>query len=444
MSVSRRRFLQAGAGLGAGTMLYGSWLQRMQVEAAGGATKRFIFYTTGNGVGTSIFDSEVRSPTDFDLPPVCAPLERYKSEVTVVKALACPYGDDLHGKGYYSTTMQPSGEDFQPGGPSIDRYIAQEIGSSDAFSSIALAYLYKQASRLIAYCMSADARDQPFPGEWDPVAAYQRIFATIGGSADDQLAARRALERQQSVLDFVAQDSAAMQRQLGGYERQKLEQFEGSLRELEQQLEMLKDSGSMSQACAPFQVPGDYSQTSQAITEIHDDLVTAYVDITINAMLCGLTRVAHISIGGGHSGHTKYRFLGDTNGPHKLWHSSNDPGSLPMLTQIFASDFERIAYMWDRLKAVPEGNGTMADNTVIVWHNTGGLGHHRGFQKNGHSIVVLGSAGGALRTGQYLEIDKDDHTLSDVYVAIAQAMGVQTNVFGNPASCKGPLPGMLV
>jgi hypothetical protein len=121
---------------------------------------------------------------------------------------------------------------------------------------------------------------------------------------------------------------------------------------------------------------------------------------------------------------------------HRICHGSGTDAAIAKVDQHFCS---LVAHLWQRLKSVPEGNGTMADNTLLVWINSGGGLHHGGH--NNHAVVLLGG-GGSFRTGRYLSYPAMRHCISDVYVSIAHAMGVDIKTFGDPMHCKGPLPGL--
>ena len=96
--------------------------------------------------------------------------------------------------------------------------------------------------------------------------------------------------------------------------------------------------------------------------------------------------------------------------------------------------------MVDGLRATPEGNGTMLDNSVVMFVNTCGGAHHRG--QNNHAVLLIGGAGGALKTGRYLAYPDGKYCISDAYVSLANLLDVSITTFGDPSVCKGPLPGL--
>jgi hypothetical protein len=161
----------------------------------------------------------------------------------------------------------------------------------------------------------------------------------------------------------------------------------------------------------------------------------AYGDVTFNAQQCGLTRVSIVFFSAGFEPHHLYKFLGDTIGHHKQCHDNNDA----MIAKIDSYVVSQVADMWKRLKAAPEGNGSMADSSLLMLVNTGGGVHHGG--AGSHAMVLVGSAGGAIKSGRYLSYAKGKHCIGDAYASIATAMGVPTEKFGDKS--VGPLPGLL-
>jgi hypothetical protein len=101
----------------------------------------------------------------------------------------------------------------------------------------------------------------------------------------------------------------------------------------------------------------------------------------------------------------------------------------------------QISRMVEGLAATPEGNGTMLDNSIVMFVNTCGGSHHRG--QNNHAVLMIGGAGGALKGGRYLTFPEGQRCLSDVYVSLANLMDVPITTFGEASVCKGPLPGLV-
>lgn len=430
--LDRRRLLQRlGAGLGASFLLPTARGLLREALGAAPARKRFIVFVYSNGLHATRYRSQPRSETDFDLREIFKPLEPYKRDLLVMEPLFNPASVNLHGN--YANALTVMGKSYSAfGGVSLDRYIAQKIGAGDPFSSTNLAHWYRNGAPHV----SADGPDKPFPAEWNPLRAHQTMFAGGGSGAPGKDAAA-LLAEDRSVLDALTADIGRLNGRLGGPERAKLDQYLASVRALETQMTgLVKAQGGCGDPSAPTVAAA--ANDFKIGNEVLDEVIRAFVHVTFNAQACGLTRVSSISFSARGEPHHLYRFLGDTIGHHKQCHDRNDP----MIAKIDTYVVSQMAEMWRRLKTVPEGSGTMADNSLLLLVNTGGGVHHGG--AGNHCLVTLGSAGGALRTGRYLSFANDKRCVSDVFCSLATAMGVPTSKFGDPAACKGPVPGLLV
>ena len=182
-----------------------------------------------------------------------------------------------------------------------------------------------------------------------------------------------------------------------------------------------------------------------AATSTNDDFAAIgalQIDLMVMALACDITRVASLQWSRALSA-TRFSWLPSpiTEGHHDLSHRGDDDASavdkLTRINQWYASQLARLIA---KLKAVPEGDGTLFDHTLILWCNELGKG-------NTHSrvnapYVLAGSAGGALATGRFLTFEGDvPH--NNLLLAILQLMGLPDTTFGNPDWCTGPLPGLV-
>ncbi len=435
--LGRRNFLEA-MGLGAGAHLLGSIFNTMLPEALGATSpgrKRLIMFTNGNGFLVKYYSCVARSETDWDLSsPAYAPVAAYKKDMVVLQKFYNPIDVQLHGNSYASLCVMPAPPTagirrsylWPPGGISIDRLIAKNIGAKDPFPSTALG-AEEVPGRIL--CSSADGKGQPFPAIGSPVQAYATYFGGAQEAATPG-AAERALVEQKSLLDGIRGDIARMNARLAGPEKAKLDQYLEGLRGLEQQLtELVGVRGTCD--------PAAYKPGSTLTRPSHSaQTYSAHVAITFAAQLCGLTRVSHISILGKEAPFNSYGFTGAHS-----HHGSHHDYFWDSIERIDAYCFSKVAQMLDLLSSVREGNGTMLDNSLVMYFNTCGGAHHRGSET--YSAILFGKAGGALRTNRYLSYPYRAHCISDFFVSLANLMGVDIKTFGDPQHCQGPLPGVV-
>ncbi len=456
MSLRRRSFLRGvGAGLGAG--LLSPMLSDLSAEAVNGTVgKRFIMIVTSNGYPSTVDTpinqfyrpgAVVEPPSasaritpwgDGKLPELLMPFAAIKDELTIVDGLYNPRNIDLHGNVFGATCVvdKPAGAmDAQPGGISIDRYIAKGIGQGTPFDSINLSVMYHDFQ---PNHRSSDGAGKQFPAESNPMSAFNKLFGNALMAAMDKDAAARRLAREQGILTFVRQDVERIKGRLGKYEATKLDQYLESLGGLDKQLTALASGSGCETPKPPSVDKGSYYEA------ISPEVVDAQVELTANALICGLTRVAALCFGTDDGGisHYGYTALENKGSHHKYCHAGDHAAQVEIHTYIYA----KVAALWQKLKAVPEGNGSMADNTVLMIVNDGGGVHHDGTDYM--PLFLLGSGGGFLKKGNFIELPapesgyrrwKGVHCTSDAFVTVANAVGVDTNTFGDPAVCQGAI-----
>ena len=432
----RRQFLR-GLSLGAGAFLLGPALTRWVSEARGDVAvtqrKRLVILTDGNGWGhqgmsrnSSILNTTVTSATDWALPAALSAWAPVKDRVTICRPLYNPFNRNLHGNGWATLCVQ-RGNGVSPGGVSLDRFVALRAGLGDAFPSIALGISPSRAKPPI--CVSADGPRKPFPAIGAPRDAHVKLFGATSGQG--------AGER--SLLDGMVQDIDRLRPALAAPERVKLEQLLTSYRAMERQLglqeQLLAAAGGA--PAAPDASLG---------AGLGDKTIQAHIDLIAQALSFGLTHVAHLSLLGFDAHNAGWGFLGFGGDAHENLSHVSGAGYTreradEAIAAITAYKAQQLMRLYTALQAVPLADGTMADQTLIMWVNSGGGKHHDGTAT--HPVVMLGHAGGALRAGQYMELPGNKHCISEVFAAAANAVGVQTDTFGDPEHCPGPLPGLL-
>lgn len=444
MPTLRRRDFVASLGLGAGAYLLDPMCRRLVAEARGDAAtpRRLVLFGFGCGMPTTLYEHDTQGAAEAAFGPALPlrkmfqPLEQYKSDLLVLERFFVPpsiIGDGLHGAGESTFSQRARGA-----GPTFDRYLAAALGAKDAFSSVNLSYAWSPHD--VGYeNRSLDATGGHYVPETNPARALDSFFGAgaatpTSGTTPAAADPRKRLAKQKSVLDAARADIVRVQARLAGAERAKLDQYLASLRELETRLDTLAAAAAAPPArgCAR---PGWALTLPKYPTGniVYPDVVDAFVDLVFNALACGRTHVAtywmQMGAGGG-----AYKFLGDPEASHQDHHA----GRTAILEAIMAYHVSTVAALWAKLKAVPEGNGTMADNTLVLLMNDAGGQHHNG--SGSHAVIALGRLGGTLRTGRYVKYPKGRYTLGDVYIALANALGVPTTSFG--VQSTGDLPGL--
>ena len=229
-------------------------------------------------------------------------------------------------------------------------------------------------------------------------------------------------------------DYGALARELGGEDRQKLEQH---LDAVAQHREAARRAGGPRRRVRRCPTLGG------AIDVYANDNYPAIgrlqIDLLAMALACDLTRVATIQWSATQAGKV-FTWLGQSETHHELSHSSlGDADKQQQLIDIGRWHAEQLAYLLGQARRRPGGHGTLLDNTLVLWCTD--IAQGQSHARRDMPYVIAGGAGGALRTGRYLRYAGDPH--NNLLVALCNAMGVDVTTFGNPAYCTGPLPGLL-
>ncbi|WP_258183060.1 DUF1552 domain-containing protein [Enhygromyxa salina] len=415
--------------------------------------KRFIVMYTPNGtIAKNFWPTNVKSETDFQLAPILAPLAAHKDDLLIVggvdmlSAMAPNEGGsnpgDAHQKGtgqcLTATELLPGnflGGGGQSagwaGGISVDQEIAKHIGQDTLYRSLELgvAVMGANVGGRIAY----RGPGQPLPPENSPYAAYQRLF---GDSLGDPVEIAQRVARRESVLDVVADDYKKLRDRLGSEDREKLHNHLLGIDAIRDRLD--KAVVQFDGACQPL----DLGQVID-VNKVENMPVIGglQMDLLAMALACDLTRVATFMWTNSTSG-AVYSFVDPEikDGHHGLAHKGDEDTKKvhhnTLVNTWFAS---QLASLIDRLKAIPEGDGTVFDNTVIVWTNEQARGNNH--DRHDLPYVIAGSAGGFFKTGRYVEFGGDtSHT--HLLITLLHSMGVEVEEFGNPVYGTGPLTGL--
>ena len=433
--------------LGAGGVLVGMPLMSsLSARAAEvGPPKRLVLMYTPNGVISEAWKPmNVTSETDFELGPTHQALAPFKNRlnfftgVNLAIALTTNPGG-LHQRGIgglFTGRELQQGDAFVDGcgqrsgwanGISVDQEVVKTIGQGTMLSSLELGVhaLDNDVQGRISYSGAA----QPLPPMNDPLSVFNRLFSNLevdAGTEIDRLRARR-----QSVLDAVQDQFGAFSSRLSSSDRTKLDAHLTLVRDVERRL---TDGRAPLDCTMPERPPLLDSMSESNIPEIAD----LEIDLLALAFGCDLTRVASIQFSTALN-RVRYPWINSSGEGHLLSHSgTSDSIAKAQLLERDAWHSGRLARLLQRLSEIPEGNGTVLDNTLVLWGNEVAVG-----STHAHTDIPFLMAGGGwyFRTGRALTYSGASH--SNLLVSVLNAMGVNATTFGNPEVCTGDLPGLV-
>jgi hypothetical protein len=435
----RRRFLAlAASGLVGGLVLR---LDREAQGALGDAAQRFILYNHGNGLQKMHLDkSQVRSPSDFTLASFMSHFEPHQAELTVLQNFYCTPGTYLHGNASSALSCadrgQPEGAsgiaEIVVGGPTFDQVIADAISTEARLRTLVLGHPFRITDgNCVQGTVVGRARNEPVFPTLNAKEAHELVFGVSG--QDEVLVARR-----KSFLDFLQDDIQSFHSELPNSERQKLEQYLESVREVERAYA----GGGLG---CPQLGAQDFEQREAAdfegaVNSANNPAFWRYMcDLAVAALQCDAARQVSMLHTYG-CVHFMYEFDGKRRNHHEDVAHTDEAGSY--MEQLLGFHAEHVAYMYGKLKAVPEGTGTMADNLLMVWMSDGGGQHHDGTRT--HPMIYLGNAGGRLKSGQWLKFEEGRYSLACAHLTTLRALGLDVATFGDGTdACNGPVPGVL-
>lgn len=417
---------------------------RFAQAAPGDEPRRLITFYVPNGIHMPGFTPGGVGP-NYPVPPILAPLAEIQYQlipnVLVLSGLdntpSQPEGPGDHaaGTGGFLTChhVKKSESDIE-NSVSMDQVYAQALGDATPVSSLQLGI---EGGTGIGNCDSgyscaytrniswADAVT-PLPKLTSPQLAFDLMFGGADPAATAEEIARRRHYRL-SVLDTVYEDAQSLKLNLGTTDQIKVEQYLDGIRELEMRIEL----ESMGPACETGNFSGNFVDLQGHVRSM--------LDLIVLAVSCDTTRVVSFMLGNGGSGQV-YDFLGVNSGHHDLSHHAGDPGLQAQLQIIDTWEVAQFAYLLDRLRAVPEGNSNLLENSLVFFSSEIEDGN-----SHAHSnlpVLVGGSAAGRILNGQHLSID--DGRMSQLFLTMLQALDVDIASFGDDGMGIGPLSGILV
>ena len=442
-----RRQLLTQLSLGTGSALLAPALSRIRAEAAGAPLpKRVVFVVRANGLrpwglaaegleqyGDSRHRQELyveESLTGRKLHETFSELESLKNRVTIIQGLSGRSGavSDPHGANFGALGCYRSDNGAPPAAETIDGALAKAMPA--IFSHVGLKM--GKANELIAHpALSAAGKGKRLPFYCSPIMAYQELFGSL--ATDNKLKAAAQLDRH--LLDFMVADVKRVKQRLPAAEKEKLEHYLGGLEAMrDRQVKLAKLDDSIR-----VHIP---SVTDKYTSPIETHRLEAHFDLAAAALIAGLTNVVTIDaddLDGRYSG----LGLGEKS-IHEIGHLSDDykegrdtnfaDGTDGVGARNIVRRFQvgLIAGLAQKLAAVPEGDGNMLDNTLIVYFRDAGQQHHANYEN--FPMVLVGNLGRKFKTGRFLHYPSyhcdGNRTLGSFYTTILHAVGHPRDGFG--------------
>lgn len=362
-----------------------------------------------------------------NLTPTQQPLERVKNKVTLITGMDRFYqhGSDVHAQCascfLSSATAHAVEASVYPLARTLDHIVADHVGNATPFRTLELSCNSHRDNKESIYFdnISWYGTGHVAPSIRDPRKAYHRMFGT------------QDIRAYRNITDLVIEDARSMQQKLGSSDRQKFSEYFDSIRTIEQRMDKLeKMKGELSRVS--IEEPPQSHLPRGAYIRLMGDLMVA-------ALQTGLTNVATLMIGP-ERWDTPFTYESLFDKPmshHQMSH--NQKKFLEPLLQVDRFHMEQFAYLVERMDGIQEADGsTLLDNTIFNYGS--GLGDGATHQYSELPIIVAGSGGGRLKTGQHLNC-ADGTPLANLWLTQARVMGAKLERF---ADSTGPTSQLLV
>ncbi len=437
--ISRRTLLR---GLGAAVTL--PLLDAMQPtrllraeSLAGGSEvpRRMAFLFVPNGVNLAEWTPK-QTGYNYDLPSILQPLQSVKEDVMVLTGLTHDKGrangdgagDHARSASTFLTGCQPrktSAGNIRAG-ISVDQVAAQQTGQATRFASLELGC---DRSRNSGNCdsgyscayshnISWASPTTPMAKEIDPRLVFERLFGGEDSARNRQARVER-INLRRSLLDYVADDARRLQRRVGTSDQRKLDEYLTSVREIERRLDRSDDEPTQIDSARydkPTGIPADYAEH-----------VRLMMDMMVLAFQTDQTRICTCMFA--HAGSNRsYAEIGVPDGHHDLSHHGGDREKLDKIRRINHYHLQQFAYLLERLRSIPEGNGSLLDQCMIVY----GSGISDGNRHNNENLPVLlaGRGGGSIESGRHLVYDVET-PMTNLFLSLLDRMGASVDDLGD-------------
>jgi hypothetical protein len=363
----------------------------------------------------------------FDFKPILKPIEGFKDQVVLVSNLTRSHpgsqvGDHAVSAAGFLTGVWPKRTEAEDvlANTTIDQIVAQQIGQETPFPSIEVAT--EDFTGYVGACspgfncaylntVSWSTPSTPLPMDINPRVVFERMFGQAGSPA--QRAARIRDER--SMLDSISAEARQLQRGLGTRDRQRVGEYLDNLREIERRIQRTEAQNSTQVSLdAPVGVPEAFSEH---VNLMFDLLAVAYQTEMTRVFTFMMAREASFKT---------YPEIGVTEPHHPISHHGNKPEVIAQVAKINIHHMQLFARFLEKLRATPDGDGSLLDHSLIFYGSGMGNGN-----AHGSDPLPLVAVGGGVGKG-YRHIQGAPHTpLGNLWVSVVGTFGAEMASFGD-------------
>ena len=405
-------------------------------RTAASPVRRFVGIWHPHGAAPGYW-SPLQEGSNFDFSFITKPLEPFRNRVVLITGLDIPDamatleepgGDHARGAVLLSGT-RPRRNAVSPYlGVTLDQVIANKYGQDTILSSLQLGVEDNANfgncnwgySCAYTNAISWTSPTQPLPAEVNPRVAFERLF---GDGASPQ---ERRIGRKQnaSILDSVTQEITHFKRDLGAGDRSRLDTYLENIREIERRIKIAMDANvSEPSSEIPFGLPQS--------KHVHFRLM---YDLMALAFEGDLTRSITFMLGKDLSG-SSFPESGYTGGWHGTSHHGDKPDNIANYAKMNRYHVQNLAYFVEKLKNIPDGDGSVLDHVLIYKGSNMGNSHRHAHEKV--PVILVGGIDGTFKGNRHIVFPDNKERTSNMLLSILHLYGIEQDKFG---SSTGPLP----
>ena len=460
--LSRRTLLRGAAGAAVSIPLLeamGAFASKAEAAAAsdkaGKLPVRMAVLYMANGVNVDQWACK-GAGWNFELSPTLAPLAKHKDDLLVLTELMNQ--GSLGGDGHYvktagmltgTTITKTTGKDLRSGGISMDQLAAQRVGRSTPLPSLELGIepVTNFVDNNVGYTalygshISWSSSTSPMAKEINPRLAFDRLFRS-------QSAAGPASADDRSILDLVAEDAQSLKSKVGKTDRMKLDEYFESVRAVEKRIAFntkqraeenklpaaaLTEIEALDKRVLAWSAARNDPERKRMIKNIrnsgdHTEHVRIMLDLMVLGFWTDTTRISTFMFGNGVSPKNFSWLEGVQGAHHEISHHKSEKKSLEMYALINKWHVAQFAYMLDKMSAIKEGDGSLLDNSMLLFGSCMRDGNSH--NPRNLPLVLAGKAGGTIKGGRQL-VHKKNTPLCNLYVSMLDRMGTPVKQFGD-------------
>jgi hypothetical protein len=429
IALPRRTFIR-GMGATLALPLLDAMVPAMSAQSKVPRAPRFAAIYCGNGANM-IDWTPATDGVGFAFSPILKPLEAFRDRTLVFSGLDnFPATDQGDSGGQHPRAApafmscvhpkQTEGADVQAG-TTIDQLIAQQIGRDSKLTSLEVAV---DRNDVVGACdhgyacaymnsMSWKTPTMPLPAETNPRFVFERLFGS-GDSAEARLARS---QQDRSILDGVTEEIAHLRGKLGARDGVKLTEYFDAIREVEQRIAKSESHNSdFAVPARPVGVPDTFKEYAELM-----------FDLQVLAFQADITRVCSFMMARENVDRS-YSEIGLPEAHHSMSHHGNNPEKMVLFSKLNTYHVETLAYFLKKLRAIPDGDGTLLDHSIVLY----GSGMSDGNTHNNYNVpvVVVGGRDLQLKGNRHRTYPKGT-PLANLSVSLMERFGVNVETFGD-------------